>query len=204
MVRGGIVYWEWHEGIRSPIFPGFLAGLISLSARFGLGPAGYLAVIASTLSLLSTGVVAVGVLWGWKLSLWRGGVVCGVLCAVWPDLVYFGPKPLTEVQGGNLLIIAAYVAAFAPGTKEDGTIEAGDGYRISSRMFVAGLLLGLVFCIRFQLAPALLLIAIWVCRLKIRQSWLFMIVGGLLPVIAMGVVDFFFWGVTLPLDLAEL
>jgi hypothetical protein len=60
---GGITYWEWHEGIRSPIFPGFLAELISLSARFGLGPAGYLAVIASTLlcsRLASSGSASFG------------------------------------------------------------------------------------------------------------------------------------------------
>jgi len=191
---GGVVTWEWREGIRSPMFPAFLAGLISISAKVGLGAAGYIAVIAAAMSLLSTGVVAVGFLFGWRQSRWEGAVVCSVLCAVWPDLVYFGPKPLAEIQAGNLLIIAVYVATYANRAKENDPAIAADWRRVAPQMFLAGLLLGLVFCVRFHLSPALLLIAAWSCRLEFQQRWLFLVLGGLLPVIVMGFVDFFFWG----------
>jgi len=191
---GGVVTWEWREGIRSPMFPSFLAGLISLSASVGLGAPGYIAVIAAAMSLFSTGVVAVGFLCGWRQSRWEGAVICGLLCAVWPDLVYFGPKPLVEVQAGNLLIIAVYVAAYANGVKENDMAVAVDWRSVAPQMFTAGLLLGLVFCLRVHLAPALLLIAAWTCRLEIRRRWLFLALGGLLPVIVMGFIDLFFWG----------
>lgn len=191
---GGVVSWEWREGTRSPMFPAFLAGLISISAKVGLGAAGYIRVIAAAMSLLSTGVVAVGFLIGWRQWRWEGAVICGVLCAVWPDLVYFGPKPLAEVQAGNLLIIAIYVAVYANSAKENDPTAATHWRRAGAQMFMAGLLLGLVFCLRIHLAPALLLIAGWACRLEIRQRWLFLVLGGLLPVVAMGFVDLLFWG----------
>ena len=167
---GGVVTWEWREGLRSPMFPGFLAGLISMSVKVGLGAAGYIAVIAAAMSLFSTGVVAVGFLCGWRQSRWEGAVICGLLCAVWPDLVYFGPKPLAEVQAGNLLIIAVYVAGYANGAKENDTAVAVDWRSVAPQMFMAGLLLGLVFCLRVHLAPALLLIAAWACRLEFGDA----------------------------------
>ncbi len=180
---GGIVTWEWRAGIRSPMFPGFLAGLMVLSSLFGWGAAGYLAVIAGMLSLLATAVVAVGFLAGWRRAGWPGALLCGVICASWPDLVYFGPKPLTEVQAGNLLVIAAYLAA---------THDAV-GCRSAGRMLAIGMLLGLVFSIRFHLAPAILLVAIWSARRNARR-WLVVVSGFAIPLAALGIIDFLYWG----------
>lgn len=187
----GVVSWEWREGIRSPVFPGFLAAIIALSSQAGMGPRGYLAAISAVLSLLSTSVVAIGFLEGWRRAGRVGGVICGALCTFWPDLVYFGPKPLAEVQAGNLLLVAAYLAAHAGAA---GSSSAVGARRTSGRMFVAGVLLGLVFCLRFQLAPALGIVAAWTCRLELRARWLPMALGLLIPATGMGLVDLFTWG----------
>ncbi len=192
---GGIVTWEWREGIRSPMFPGFLAGIIGVSSKLGLGPAGYVTAIAAVLSLVSTGTVAAGFLLGWRHSRLGGALVCSVLCAVWPDLVYFGPKPLAEIQAGNLLVIAACVAAYA--RDPDGTgkaAAAGDQPRVSRQMLLAGFLVGLVFAIRFHFAPALALIAAWTCRLDVRGRWVFFIAGALVPVLCLALIDDLYWG----------
>ena len=179
---GGVVSWEWREGLRSPIFPGFLAGLIFVAERFGLGPAGYLAVVSAVLSLVASATAGIGFLLGWRQARLAGGLVCGALCVMWPDLVYFGPKTMTEVQAGNLLVVAAYLAM------------APYGARPGRRMAAAGLLLGLVFCVRFQLAPAIAVTALWAGRLAFRRRWLPMAVAGLAVLLAMGLIDLAVWG----------
>ncbi len=184
----GIMTWDWRMGIRSPMFPGFLAGLMWLSNLAGLGARGYLAVIAGTLSAVATGTVAVAWLVGWRQARWLGALVCGLLCATWPDLVHLGPKTLGEVQAGNILIIATYLAAYEPDPVSPG------GFRGFGRMMLAGLLLGLVFCFRFQLAPALIVVAVWTCRTDARGRWLPLVVGGLLSLAALGLTDALAWG----------
>ena len=185
----GIVTWEWREGIRSWLFPGFLAGLMGLSNTFGFGPDAYLPLIAATLSLTSLGVVVTGVMLGWRHSRLTGAMLCGLLCSFWPDLVYFAPKTLTEVQGGNLLVVAAGLASLTP--------PIGKADRLTERMTFyigIGLLLGLVLCVRFQLAPALLLVAVWAAGKDFRSGWLPLIIGALGPLIALGACDYLTWG----------
>ena len=181
----GVVTWEWRDGIRSYLFPWFLAGLMALSSHLGLGGTAYLTVISAVLSLVSLGVVAVGVVLGWRHSGLVGGVLCGVLCAFWPDLVYYAPKTLYEIQAGNLLVAAAGLATLAP---------AAEGRRRAVLCLATGLLIGAAFDLRFQLAPALPLIGIWAARKDLRHGWLPLVVGCAVPLLALGVSDWLVWG----------
>jgi GPI mannosyltransferase 3 len=182
----GVVSWEWRDGIRSWLFPWFLAGLMTLSGPLGLGPDGYLPLIAATLSLASAGVVVVGIVLGWRHSGLAGAVLCGTLCTFWPDLVYFAPRTLAEVQAGNLLVVAAGLASLAP--RAEGRCRA-------ALCLATGALLGLAFCLRFQLAPALLLVALWAGgRKDLRHRWLPLLLGGVVPLIALGMSDALSWG----------
>lgn len=178
----GVITWEWRAGIRSWFFPGFLLGLMSLSSQLGLGPEGYLRFIPMTLSLLSLGVVAVGIMLGWLHSRLVGAVLCGVLCSFWPDLIYFAPKTLTEIQGGNLLAIAAGLASVAGLGKQP---RAG-----VPLIFAIGVLLGLAFCVRFQLAPAIAVVGLWTARMDLRRGWLPLAAGGAIPLAVLGGLDY--------------
>ena len=191
----GVVTWEWHAGIRSEIFPGFLAGIMTLATHLGMGATGYLAAVAAAMSLLSTAVVWVAMLIGRRRFGWAGAILCGVLCAAWPDLVYFGAKPLAEVQAGNLLMLAAFLAESA-GASRSAWAASRNG-QIVGRMFAAGLLLGFAFCLRFHLSPAMLLIGILTCRTDLRRRWLPLLAGSVLPVLLMGLLDLHSSGVFL-------
>ena len=177
----GIVTWEWRQGVRSVLFPGFLSGLIWLGTALGFGPAGYLALIWALLAALSTSIVAAGMWFGWRAAGAAGAVLCGVLLAVWPDLVWLGPKTLIEVQAGHLLPLAMWLAA---------TRGARPG---TGRLVATGLLLGLAFALRFLYAPALGVVAIWACRLSPR-AWLVLAASAAVPVAALGVTDWIAWG----------
>jgi phosphatidylinositol glycan class B len=178
----GIVTWEWRAGIRSWLFPGALSGLMFLTSLFHLPDATALPLIWAVLGLVSCGVIAVGVSMGWRQFGATGALLCGILTAFWPDLVYFGPKTLGEVQSGNLLVVAAALASSGP-VKRD-----------SWRLAAIGVLLGAAFDLRFQLSLSLLLVACWAARLDIKRSWIPLILGAALPLVALGFVDWWTLG----------
>jgi hypothetical protein len=180
----GLVTWEWREGIRSWMFPGFLAGLMQVAAWIGLEHDGTIRLITAVLTVPGLAIVAAAFALGWQQQRVAGALICGVLLTIWPDLVYFGPKTLTEIQAGHLLAIAVCLASLAP------------SLRMSQAWLCAGvgLLLGLVFCLRFQLAPALLPVAIAAGRTEWRRRWAPMVVAGLIPVAAMGLIDLWMLG----------
>ncbi len=80
----GTVTWEWRLGLRSPIFPGFLAVLIAAASTLGAGAAGSLALISAALSALSTAVVATAFCVGRRYGGLAGARLCALPCAVWP------------------------------------------------------------------------------------------------------------------------
>ena len=59
----GVIPWEFRDGVRSWLVPGFLAGLLKIFASLGVSqPSIYLFLVAATLSALSLSVVLVGFL----------------------------------------------------------------------------------------------------------------------------------------------
>ena len=184
-----MVSWEWRDGIRSWLFPDFLAGIMSLSGYLGFGPDGYLPFIAAILSLVALGPVVIGILLGWRHSGLVGGALCGVLGCFWPDLVYFAPKTLAEIQAGTVLAIAAGLASLSPPEWE----TTHDVRRFPYRLAI-GALLGVAFCLRFQLSPALLLVGAWAGRKDFRNGWLPLALGAAAPLLALGVSDYLSWG----------
>ena len=84
-----------------------------------------------------------------------GAILAGILCAVWSELVYFAPAVLTEVLAGNCLLLGILFG------------ESGDDQRTARRLLIGGALFGLVVCLRYQYAPALLAIALWQNRLDV-------------------------------------
>ncbi len=178
----GIVTWEWRAGIRSWLFPGALSALMSLSTILHLPDGAALPLIWAVMSLISCGVIAVGVSMGWRRFGVTGAVLCGLLTAFWPDLVYFGPKTLGEVQSGNLLVVAAALAS------------AGSTRRNGWRLATIGVLLGAAFDLRFQLSLSLFLVACWAARLDFRRSWAPLILGAAVPIVMLGLVDWWTLG----------
>ena len=180
----GIISWEWRDGIRSWLFPDVLYAIMQATSLLGLPPEMATPAIWAVMSALATGVVVVGVLVGWRLSGTAGAVLCGIVCAFWPDLVYFGPKTLLEAQAGNLMVIAAGLASLEP---------LDSRTRRPWRLAAIGLLLGFGFALRFQLSLALGLVALWAGRLD-RQRWLPLALGAAVPVALLGVIDTITWG----------
>jgi len=182
----GVVTWEWRDGIRSWLLPGALAAVMRL---FGsAGPASYLPAVAAALSLVSLSTVAAAFILGRQHSGRVGAVLCGTLCAVWPDLVYFAPKALTEVIGGNVLVMAVLLAGLL--TTRPGLPRRVEPFACAG----IGFTLALALVLRVQLAPAAWLAGAWACRLEVRARWLPLLAGAAIPLVACGVLDAATWG----------
>jgi GPI mannosyltransferase 3 len=177
----GVVVWEWREGVRSWVFPAFLAGVMRATDWMGPGSLGYLRAIAILLSLMSLTTVWFGYACGKRASGNAAAMIAAGACAAWYDLVYFAPKAFNEVVATNLLLPGLYLGMY------------GDELPEKRRLFLTGLFLGLAVSLRVQLAPAVAFAVLYFCHRNWRKRGTAIFAGLLLPVIAFGLVDAVTW-----------
>ena len=173
----GVVPWEYDYGIRSWFLPSILAGIMKASSWISSNPLVYI----FTARLLAAGFSLVLIGFGFLVVLRRAGYVwatiTGIFCAVWFHAVFLSPAILTEVFSAYLMFPAVYLA------NEDTPASRRTPLTL-------GFLLGLAFCLRFQMAPALFLIACWFCRLEFRHRWLpLVLTATAIVVLLTGVLD---------------
>lgn len=170
----GLVPWEFREGARSWLFPGFLAGVDVVS-----GPA-YLPATAVVLAAIS----AIPIAAAFRAVIRRGGelvpaAIAAIVVATWWEVVYFGPKALNEVVAAHLL-----VGALALLDRDRATVR---------RLAAAGALTALAIGLRVHLAPCGLVLLVLAWRRADREVLPF--VGAALAVVlALGALDWITWG----------
>jgi hypothetical protein len=177
----GVVPWEFRDGIRSPVLPYVLAALFWLSERAVGGPEGYVLVARGALAAVSLLAVAAVYRMGQRTSRTHA-LMAALVAATWFELVYFAGRPLTEAVATTFLVVALSLASVPPQRL---------GFR---RLMAIGFCLGLVLMLRFHLAPGLLVVAVWLGRLDLRERWWPMGLGGLAPLLVFGAADWLFWG----------
>ena len=178
----GLVPWEFQYGARSWLLPGALAGIMWLARLVGDGPAYYLPAIFGALSLLSAACVVVAFLWGRRFYGVAGGFIAAWAMALSVDAIYFGPRAGQEEIAAHLLVLATYLAE--PGFRPQST----------RRLIAAGLVFGLVFSVRFHLAPAIALIVLWSGWGEWRARFVPLTGGALAATLAGGLIDWPAWG----------
>ena len=177
----GVITWEWREGVRSWVFPAFLAAIMKATAWLGPGSSGYLWSISVLLSLLSLVTIWFGFAWARRASGTEAALIAAGACAVWYDLVIFAPAALTGVVATHALLPGLYLGKY------------GERMPAGRRMFLTGLLLGLAASLRIELAPAIGFALIYFCREDWRHRIGPLACGFLLPVLGFGLVDAFTW-----------
>jgi hypothetical protein len=173
----GLVPWEFQLGIRSWILPGIIAGLMEAARLLGDGPDYYVPVIGAAFAVLA--VAPVACCYGWcRRSFGVSVAAIGALFVVIaPELVYFGARTLMDVVAGHLLVIAVYV------------VDPGRPIESRRRAFIGGLLLGLLFLLRVQLAPMLGLLGLWLLWRFPRARLGALIAGAALAALIVAVID---------------
>ena len=176
----GLASWEWDAGMRSPVLPGFFAGLLEIAKWLDLGPRVYLPAIEAVLSAMSLSVVWVAYRLGAASERGTdplfGAAVAAAPAALWIDLVLFAPHALADP-------IAAYI--MAPGLY---LLQTGTAARGMRRDPAAGALLGLATALRPAFGPPLLLGVILVVG-RSRGRWLGLIASAAVVLVAYGTCD---------------
>ncbi len=178
----GAVSWEWRDGIRSWVFPGFLAAVIRSTSWIAPGSRGYLFGVNLAMSLLSLSTVWFGWAWGKKACGTRAAALAAAGCALYFGLVGLAPKALSEAIATYLLLPGLYFGYFAEGETR------------RRHLLAAGFLCALAACLRIQLAPAVLFAVIFFCWPNWRRALPPVACGAMVPVLFFGLVDWLTWG----------
>lgn len=171
----GIVPWEYDRGIRSWFLPLILSPPVFLFDQLGIAGNGYVAVIRALAVLLSLAVVASFYGIGRAISPTHG-LVAGFVGAVWFELVHFSSHTLGEAVSLSVFMPAAWLLF--------------DTRRAAAwKLALAGFLLGVTLLLRFQALPAIAVLALLACGMRIRQAWLSLIGGGLAALLLGATID---------------
>ncbi len=177
----GFVPWEFQVGLRSWVIPLLLAGPMALAHWFAPEPVAGLVLIRVLLCIASLPIVWCAAKWGGRFHGIQGAWIAGLATAIWPDLWLMAPHPLEEALSADLLVPAIYL------------VEASRGGKNLRHVAVAGFLLGLIFALRVQLAPAVAVAGIYLCGRDARR-WLLALPLAAVPVLCAGLLDWFTWG----------
>jgi len=177
----GVVTWEWRLGVRSWVYPAFLAGVMRATAWMGAGSTGYERGMVLVLSLLSLTTIWFGFAWAKRAGGIEAALIAAGACACWYELVYFSPKTLSEPLATNALLPGLYLGMYGEETGE------------KRRLLLAGAFCGLAMSLRIQLAPAAGFALLYFCHPNWRRRIVPLAAGVLLPVLAFGLVDELVW-----------
>ncbi len=177
----GYVPWEFQTGLRSWVIPLALAAPMALAHCFTPSPLAGLVLIRILLCIASLPIVYCATKWGGRFHGTQGAWIAGLLTALWPDLWLMAPHPLEEALSADLLVPAIYL------------VEASRGRGDLRHVALAGVLLGLTFALREQLAPAVAVAGVYLCGRNARR-WLLALPMAALPVLCAGLLDWFTWG----------
>ncbi|MEO7690829.1 MAG: mannosyltransferase [Sphingomonas sp.] len=153
--------WEARAGIRSWLLPMLFAG--PMAVGHFIAPLSMLDIVLPRLVCvaISLGVVLGAAGLGFRLSRLHG-LVAAFVAAIWYELVYFGPRTMSEPIATAFFLAAAWLLL---------------GDRSVRRTVIGGLLLGLCVVVRFQYAPPVLVLAIATAGLR-RRDWINLAAGG--------------------------
>jgi phosphatidylinositol glycan class B len=177
----GVVPWEYQVGLRSWLIPLLLAAPMALAHWCTPTPLAGLMLIRVLLCLASLPIVWCATKWGERFHGTAGAWTAGLLTAIWPDLWLMAPHPLEEALSTDLLVPAIYL------------VEASRGQTGLRHVPQAGILLGLTFALREQLAPAVAIAGIFLCGRDVKR-WLLAVSMAAVPVLCLGLLDWFTWG----------
>ncbi len=179
----GVMTWDWHEGIRSWLVPGGIAGLLRISHTLGLGFS--IAFVRTIFAILSLPLVILFVQAGWRQAGRQGAWLFGLAGALWPDLVSAGFRTLGECLGGNMLAAGTIAGMIALDRQ-----RKGESRRATFLLLLlCGFSLGSAAAVRFQFAPAVLFGCAF---LFLKGGWRTLLpvsISLVPPIAALGIVD---------------
>ncbi len=178
----GIVPWEFVFGARFWFFPALYVPLLWLVRILRLDdPISGVVIVRSFNALCSLGLVWGAYLLGRELRDGATGVIASLLCAFWYLLIYYSVRTLPDTFVMNIILFPFLL------------IGLNRGGSLTGR-FLGGLLMGVAFFIRFQVAIFLLPLSIYCCVRRDLRGLLALAVGFSICLLLQGAIDWVRWG----------
>ena len=190
----GFLAWEWHDGIRSWAYPGFLAGIMKLCSYISSSPRLYIPIINIIMILFSLLPVYITYKLTYKshkslpnkkeLSL-----LAALLPAFWYALILYAPLTLNGTLPAYLFALNCYlIIKYLDVNNND--IAKENSYSL----ILIGLIFGLITILRFHLLPEIAFVLIYCSRKNFIFRAKFLSLGFLLTFIPLGFLDWLTWG----------
>ncbi|MBN2576194.1 MAG: hypothetical protein JXP73_16660 [Deltaproteobacteria bacterium] len=205
----GVETWEWRDGLRSWVLPGYHGAWMALFARLGVRDGvTFVTLLRAHWALLSLTLIWAGWRGGALLARrrltakvaparseeangttapagWQGGLLAALLCAAFPLLVRFSVHTLSELPS----ILCMVWALVLTGELAEPEVRARRAKALST-----GALLGFGVCLRIQHAPVALLSVLWLLWARRFRGLALVAAGAALPAAVFGIVDMLTWG----------
>ena len=174
----GVINWEFFYGARSWLTPGMIAMILALCDAVGLGTPEY---YVSIVKLCFCGL-ALAIPWGMyhytrRMFTETAGRIALIAGVLWPELIGFAHKPMTEFIATALICGALGIAG-----------------RSRPALVAAGALFAAAAAVRMQYLPAAGLLALAFLAAVPLRSWPLFFAGAAAPLVAVGIVEWLTWG----------
>lgn len=186
----GLVPWEYSVGARSWLLAGMQIPVVAAARLIADDPGLQRLLLAAAMSLFALASV-----WAsYRIGRILGGsrkaaILSALLAAFWCEFVYFSTHFLADTVSAVFLLLGV---AFAIAAR--GAIERVAHQSLARQLLATGILLGLATAFRPQLGPASIILGLWTVGIRPTVRWLWLLTGGILPVLALGAVDWVSWG----------
>lgn len=188
----GIVPWEFVEGARSWVYPGAIGLLWKLMAGLGVTSAATL-IVAAKLAVASVAVAGVEAAMriAQRAAGQRAAVMAGVLVAMFPALVLFGSKCMTETVSAPLILFSILLTFTSASDGPTGSAAP----RVPVRALGAGAVACLAIFFRYQNgAFAISLFVLLLSQRRWKDALYFAVAGCVVGALLGGVLDALTWG----------
>lgn len=183
----GVVPWEFRDGTRSWLLPGVLAGVIAATSIITSSVWAYLGACAAMLSAISLAPVWAAFRTSVDQFGLRSAIVVAAFIGTWFELVFFAPKALNEVVGGNCLAVGVLLCDACLRSLRKGSEPK------TRTVVVVSILLALASMLRIQLSVAAFpLYAYLFYRLPRTARWRSLVAAASV-VVALGLLDWITW-----------
>jgi hypothetical protein len=188
----GLPTWEWRDGIRSWVLPGYHGAWMAALRALGITQGATLGWFIQLHWALVSLVLLLAAYRGGALVTrrlrgaddgWQGGLLATASCAFFPIIVSYAPHTLTELPSMLCLVWGLVLTAEL--------VWEGGG---RGKAVAVGALLAAGLCIRVVNAPLVVLPPLWLLARRRFSAIGWAALGASGPILLFGLVDLFTWG----------
>ena len=187
----GFLAWEWHDGIRSWVYPGFLAAIMKLCSYITSSPRFYISTINIIMILFSLLPIYITYKLTYKQNLFAHNkkalsLLAAALPAFWFTLVLAAPLTLNGTLPAYLFALNCYlIITYLDTNNNNNNISKENAYSL----ILIGSIFGLITILRFHLLPEIAFALLYCSRKNFIYRAKFLSIGFLLSFIPLGCLD---------------